>query len=235
MKHIVNMLSSSASRAELFLLTVPIEKCSVMIRKNKMNDLQLSIVLLLNTNRKGQHMGHEDDVVIIRKALTGDDDAFAHLFQRYYSFVFKYLLKLTLDEEISRDLTQETMLKCYTHLSSFQGEGKFSTWMISIASRLYIDLTRKQKRERKWIEQLKRTLSRQLSWQAAMKGIDWSDMFAEFNQLEPGVRVPILLHHYYGYTYEEIGEMIGLKVGTVKSRVHNGLKQLRKEWDNEKK
>jgi RNA polymerase sigma-70 factor, ECF subfamily len=174
-------------------------------------------------------MEQEEDVVLIGNALKGNDDAFALLFHRHYSFLFKYLLKLTLDEEMSRDLAQDTMLKCYTHLSSFKGEGKFSTWMISIASRLYIDLLRKQKRERKWVEQMKRVLSRQLLWQADSRGMEWSDAFADFNELEADVRVPILLHHYYGYTYEEIGEMMGVRAGTAKSRVHYGLKQLRKE------
>ncbi|KHF37828.1 RNA polymerase sigma factor SigY [Halalkalibacter okhensis] len=180
-------------------------------------------------------MEHEEDVRLIEKALAGDDDAFAHLFQRYYSFLFKYLLKLTLDEEVSRDLAQDTMMKCYTRLSSYKGEAKFSTWMISIASRLYIDLLRKQKRERKWLDQMKQTLSRQLSWQAETKGMEWSDVFVDFNQLDADVRLPILLHHYYGFTYGEIAKMIGIREGTVKSRVHNGIKQLRKEWDYEAK
>ncbi|MCL7746696.1 RNA polymerase sigma factor SigY [Halalkalibacter alkaliphilus] len=180
-------------------------------------------------------MENEEDVTLIEKALDGDDDAFAHLFQRYYSFLYKYLLKLTLDEEVSSDLAQETMIKCYTRLSSYQGEAKFSTWMISIASRMYMDLLRKQKRERKWLDQVKQTLSRQLSWQADTKGMEWSDVFADFNQLDADVRVPILLHHYYGFTYGEIGKMIGIREGTVKSRVHNGIKQIRKEWDDEAK
>jgi RNA polymerase sigma-70 factor, ECF subfamily len=174
-------------------------------------------------------MDQEEDLVLIQKALKGEDDAFAQLFQKYDSFLFKYLLKLTLDEEMSRDLAQETMLRCYTHLSSFKGESKFSTWMVSIASRLYIDQLRKQKRERKWLELLKRNLSRQLSWQANARGMEWSDAFADFNQLDAEARIPILLHHYYGYTYEEIGEIMGVRAGTVKSRVHYGLKQLRKE------
>lgn len=107
------------------------------LKKQKRNE-RFTIVNrhITERNRKGHFMENEEDVVLIRKALTGDNDAFAHLFQRYDSFLFKYLLKLTLDEEMSRDLAQETMLKCYTHLSSFKGEGKFSTWMISIASRL---------------------------------------------------------------------------------------------------
>lgn len=177
-------------------------------------------------------MEHEEDVVLIQKALDGDEDAFALLFQRYYSFLYKYLIKLTLDEELSKDIAQETMLKCYIHLSSYKAEGKFSTWMISIASRHYIDLLRRKKRERKWLDHVKRSLSRKLSWQANQQGMEWSDVFTDFNQLEADVRVPILLHHYYGYTYKEISSIIGMKEGTVKSRVHNGLKQLRKEWND---
>ncbi|WP_078555613.1 RNA polymerase sigma factor SigY [Bacillus alkalicellulosilyticus] len=180
-------------------------------------------------------MEHEDDVMLIRKAIAGDDDAFSQLFQRYYSFLYKYLLKLTLDEEISSDLSQETMFKCYSNLSSYKGESKFSTWMISIASRLYIDYLRKQKREKKWLENLKQTLSRSLSYEAALQSIEWSDIFADFNQLQGDVRIPILLHHYYGYTYDEIGKMIGVRPGTVKSRIHNGLKSIRKEWDEVEK
>ncbi|WP_019153658.1 RNA polymerase sigma factor SigY [Robertmurraya massiliosenegalensis] len=173
-------------------------------------------------------MEQDDDLSLIHKARLGNDEAFALLFHRHYSFLFKYLLKLTLHEETSKELAQETMMKCYTHLSSFKGEGKFSTWMISIASRLYIDSIRKQKREQKKIN----LLSRQLSWNAQSKGIEWSDTFADFNQLDADVRMPILLRHYYGYTYEEIGKMLGIRTGTVKSRVHIGIQRLRKEWDS---
>ncbi|MBP2243280.1 RNA polymerase sigma-70 factor (ECF subfamily) [Cytobacillus eiseniae] len=174
-------------------------------------------------------MEQEQDWSLIERARTGDQDAFTQLFERHYSFLYKYLLKLTLDEEVSADLAQDTMLKCYTNLSSFKGKGKFSTWMISISTRLYMDLLRKQKREKKWLNQIKRTLSRQLTWQAKVKGMEWSDVFTDFNQLADEMRVPILLHHYYGYSYEEVGHMMGIPPGTVKSRVHTGLTRLRKE------
>ncbi|MGG0720017.1 RNA polymerase sigma factor SigY [Robertmurraya massiliosenegalensis] len=173
-------------------------------------------------------MEQDDDLSLIHKAKLGHDEAFALLFHRHYSFLFKYLLKLTLHEETSKELAQETMIKCYTNLSSFKGEAKFSTWMISIASRLYIDSIRKQKREQKKIN----LLSRQLSWNAKFKGIEWSDTFTDFTQLDADVRTPILLRHYYGYTYEEIGKMLGIRTGTVKSRVHTGIQRLRKEWDS---
>lgn len=197
--------------------------------KNKNERFDWLKRLITDLDRKGHRMEHEEDLSLIHRALNGDDDAFSHLFERHYSFLYKYLLKLTVDEETSADLAQDTMLKCYTNLSSFKGGGKFSTWMISISTRLYIDLLRKQKREKNWVNQLKRTLSRQLSWQADAKGMEWSEVFTDFNQLEDKVRVPILLHHYYGYSYDEVGQIMGIRSGTVKSRIHNGLNRLRKE------
>jgi RNA polymerase sigma-70 factor (ECF subfamily) len=175
----------------------------------------------------------EDDVSLVNKAISGNDDAFTLLFQRYYTFLYKYLLKLTLNEDTSSELAQETMVKCYRNLASYKGEGKFSTWMISIASRLYIDTIRKKEREKKKITKFMHTISRQLNWNSQSKGMEWSDTFTDFNQLEVEVRTPILLRHYYGYTYEEIGNMLGIKPGTVKSRVHNGIKMLRKEWEGD--
>jgi len=175
----------------------------------------------------------DQELELIKTAKSGDDKAFAILYQHYYPFLYKYLLKLTLQEELSKDLAQDTMLKCYHHLHAFKGESKFSSWMISIASRLYIDSLRRKKRENKWVNQVKASLSRQLDWFARSKGIEWSDHFTDFNNLEAEVRIPILLRHYYGYSYEEIGRMLGVKAGTIKSRVHHGLKFIRKEWNED--
>ena len=175
-------------------------------------------------------MDKEEEKHLLDKAKHGDEVAFSLLYEQFYPFLYKYLLKLTLQEDLSKDIAQDTMLKCYKHLHAFKGDSKFSSWMISIASRVYIDYIRKKKREKKWLNQVKATLSRQLAWNAQSKGIDWSEHFTDFNNLDPDVKVPILLRHYYGYSYEEIGTMLGIKTGTVKSRVHNGIKLIRKEW-----
>ncbi|GAF65443.1 putative RNA polymerase [Bacillus sp. TS-2] len=172
-------------------------------------------------------METQNDFVLIEKALLGEKEAFAKLYERYYSFLFKYLLKITTNEEISKDLTQETMLKAYLKLNTFQGESQFSTWLISIASRLYMDFLRKRKKEARKLSNLKSDLSRKIIWLADKQNISWSDTFLSFNELDPKLKVPILLKHYYGYSYEEIAVMLGMREGTVKSRVHNGLKKLK--------
>lgn len=172
----------------------------------------------------------EDDFILVQKALQGDDDAFSLLFQRYHSFLYKYLLKLTLDEDLCSELCQEAMMKCYMNLSSYKNEAKFSTWMISIASRLYMDYLRKQKREKSSLQRIKQSLSHQLQWKAKYKGVEWSEMFSDFNELDSRFRIPVLLRHYYGYTYDEIAHMLNMRAGTVKSRVNKGVNILRKEW-----
>jgi RNA polymerase sigma-70 factor (ECF subfamily) len=70
-----------------------------------------------------------------------------------------------------------------------------------------------------------------MRWHAAQQNEEWSEAIDTLAQLPQEVRVPIILKHYYGYAYEEIAEMMDLPAGTVKSRIHNGLKQIRKEMD----
>ncbi len=90
-------------------------------------------------------MKEKDWVALAKK---GDNQALAHLFQENYSFLVHYLIKLTYSLELAEDLAQETMAKAIEHIMKFNGKSKFSTWLISIATRLYIDQKRKQKEGR---------------------------------------------------------------------------------------
>ena len=64
---------------------------------------------------------------------------------------------------------------------------------------------------------------------AANMNEEWTDVLDALAQINEEIRMPIVLKHYYGYSYEEIGKMMGIAEGTVKSRVSNGLKSVRKE------
>lgn len=166
---------------------------------------------------------------LVSQAKSGEDEAFTKLFQQNYRFLYKYLIKLTLHADLTEDLIQETMLKAYVNLHSFKGEAKFSTWLIAIASRLFIDHQRKESRDKKRYEKIRLNVKQKMKWDVMINGNDWSAYLELFAELEPDIRTPILLRHYYGFTYPEIATMLHLKEGTVKSRVHNGLKRIRKE------
>ncbi|WP_223068681.1 RNA polymerase sigma factor SigY [Paenibacillus caui] len=179
-------------------------------------------------------MEQDEDSRLISEAVRGSDEAFAKLFQAHYTFLYRYLIKLTLQPELAEDLVQETMLKAYTHLQHFEGKSKFSTWLISIASRLFIDVKRKGRRDREKVRMAAEDTLRKARWNLMASGQEWTENLELFARLAPGVRTPILLRHYYGFTYSEIAGMLDLKEGTVKTRVHNGLKQIREEFRDDR-
>ncbi|GIO23037.1 RNA polymerase sigma factor SigY [Oceanobacillus sp. J11TS1] len=168
-----------------------------------------------------------DEKDLIRKAKKGDTLALSQLLQQNYSFLVKYLMKVTLHPQIAEDLTQETMMKSIEKIQLYNGESKFSSWLITIATNLFIDQQRRKKREKKWLEQ--EQALRKMKWNAANMNEEWIDVLDVLAQIKEEIRMPIVLKHYYGYSYEEIGKMMGIAEGTVKSRVSNSLKSVRKE------
>src|SRR5699024_2891301 len=168
-----------------------------------------------------------DEKDLILKAKKGDTLALSELLQQNYSFLLKYLMKVSLHPQIAEDLTQETMMKCIEKIKLYNGESKFSSWLMTIATNLFIDQQRRKKRERKWLEQ--EQALRKMKWNAANRNEEWKDVLAVLAKINEEIRMPIVLKHYYGYSYVEIGKMMGIAEGTVKSRVSNGLKRIRKE------
>lgn len=169
---------------------------------------------------------------LIRLAQHGDDEALAELLRRHYPFVRNYMIKWTMDPETAQEMTQEAMMRAVTHIRSYDGSSKLSSWLITIASRLYLDECRRRKRERRW-RQEQRQSARRMRWTAEASGSEWRDVMDALAELEPETRAAILLKHYYGYGYEEIGRMLGCPEGTAKSRVFHGIRKLRKEWNND--
>lgn len=166
---------------------------------------------------------------MIERALRNEPDALASLLQHHYAFLYKYILKITMNRIMAEDLVQETMAKAIERLGAFQGKGKFSTWLISIGTRLYWDAMRRRQRERRWLQSEQESQMRALRFEMQTGYGEWPAALEALGQLSYEMRVPVLLKHYYGYEYDEIAHWLGIPAGTVKSRVHNGLKQLRKE------
>lgn len=174
-------------------------------------------------------MQDSEESRLIEQAQGGDKQALQLLLQTHYTFLVKYLVKITLQPYLAEDLAQETMLRCMEKIRLYHDKSRFSTWMMTIASRLFIDYTRKQKRERLLLEQ--EQSMRKLKWQGHQGGETGMEIWEALAALDEERRVSVILKHYYGYAYEEIGEILGIPAGTVKSRVHNGLKALRKELE----
>lgn len=172
---------------------------------------------------------HLEEHELIHKATCGDNAALTLLLQQHYAFVYKYLLKITLNPHMAEDIAQETMVKCIEKIKLYNGKSKLSSWLITIATNLFIDLGRRKKREKLWQKQEQDQSLRRMQWRAGQQNEEWPEVLNALAELPEDTRIPVILKHYYGYTYEEIGSMLTLAEGTVKSRVHHALKQLRKE------
>ena len=166
----------------------------------------------------------------IRQAQQGDAAAMAVLLREHYPFLYKYLIKATMDPSLAEELAQDTMVRCMEKIGTYNGVSAFSSWLITIASRLYIDRKRRWKREAEWEREQG---VRSIRWRFESRNIEWSEVLEALSHLSSAHRMAVLLKHYYGYGYEEIGTMLNIPSGTVKSRVAAGLGQLRKELDED--
>jgi len=143
---------------------------------------------------------------------------------QHYLPVKKYLVTITFDRALAEDLTQETMIRAIERIGQFQGRSRFSTWLMSIATRQYLDWLRRERRVR-------HAAARAADERPPARPGPSAEGRAALELLQtlpPEVALPVVLKHYYGYTYEEIAGWMEIPVGTVKSRVHNGVRALRR-------
>ncbi|WP_374056310.1 sigma-70 family RNA polymerase sigma factor [Rossellomorea sp. FM04394] len=139
---------------------------------------------------------------LIKQAKKGNHEAFAILFREHYPFLVKYLMKVTMNRDQAEELAQDTMAKCVEKIHQYNGKSRFSSWLISIATNRYIDLQRKKKREQNW--QNEEVYGRKLKWEMESRNEEWNDVLAALSTLSEDIRLPIILKHYYGYSYEEL-------------------------------
>jgi RNA polymerase sigma-70 factor (ECF subfamily) len=164
---------------------------------------------------------------LIKRAQQGDALALAELLREHYTFLFKYLIKATMDPALAEELAQDTMVRCMEKIGTYNGSSSFSSWLITIATRLYIDRKRRWKREAQWFRREQGVAA--IRWRFESRNMEWSEVLDALSRLPVPQRVAVLLKHYYGYGYEEIAVIVEAPPGTVKSRVSAGLHQLRKE------
>ncbi|WP_052111260.1 RNA polymerase sigma factor SigY [Pontibacillus yanchengensis] len=163
----------------------------------------------------------------LARAKKGDEEALASILKEHYTFVYKYVLKISGSEQTALDITQDTMVKAIQKIQQYKGKSAFSSWLIQIATNTYLDMKRKQKTAQSYLEKEKRKLDYNIN--NSFQSTEWHATKEAIWKLPDAYRIPILLKHYYGYDYAEIAKMTSVKVGTVKSRVHYGLAILREE------
>jgi RNA polymerase sigma-70 factor, ECF subfamily len=171
------------------------------------------------------------DEVLMEELKAGNPQAFDLIIYRYEKTLLNYLYRWMGNFHQSEDLCQEVFLRVYKSAMKFNSEQKFSSWLYRIANNLCIDEYRKNKNVIKVdIEDIELPSSENIEEKVEKNEIEEKVKKAVMS-LPQDHRTVLILKHYQGLSYNEISEILGCPLGTVKSRIHYALIELRKTLD----
>jgi RNA polymerase sigma-70 factor (ECF subfamily) len=161
--------------------------------------------------------------------VDGDKEAFAELVRRHEHRVYNLALRMTGRPEDARDAAQEAFLSAYRKLGSFRGDARFGTWIHRITLNACYDFLRKRRRG----PFLDRLADHDLEGPPVPDHADASigsiDVERALAALPEDHRAVLVLHDVQDLAYEEVAEILGVPVGTVKSRLHRARVALARE------
>jgi len=169
------------------------------------------------------------DLQLIEACLAGRQEAFAELISRYKNLVYSIILRMTKDSEEANDLAQDVFLKMYKNLGSYSAEFKFSTWTMRITTNHVIDFHRKRKQETVPLEDAAVvTTDPDDAPEAALLRQEESERIRKIvDDLPAMYKLPIVMYHQKGMSYQEIADKLNEPLSKVKNRIFRGRKMLK--------
>ena len=172
---------------------------------------------------------------------NGDKTAFEKLVSENQNYIYRLVFSMVHNEQDSQDIVQETFIKVYTSIDSFNAQSSISTWIYRIAYNLSIDFLKKYGKRNKMtktlddyddIEMLSIESTAFIPEQMFESKEIVEDIHEALKQLPDEQRVPIELKDLNGLSYEEIQQIMNIPNGTLKSRLNRGRLTLRKILSN---
>ena len=179
------------------------------------------------------------DAELVARTLAGSPDAFRMLVERFQRPVLSLIARMVGDPSLAEDLAQESFVKAYRKLHTFQPQRKLSSWLFKIAHNTTIDHLRRAKPESVALEAS--TAEGDESWEvlrvAEEEGPEYRAQHAQLlaaldaalGRLPRRYREILTLRFQHGLAYHEIAEVTGVAMGTVKVQLHRARKQLAAE------
>ncbi len=166
----------------------------------------------------------------VEAALAGDEQAFERLVETYASPVYNLAYRMLGDPAEAEDAAQETFIRVYRRLHTYDPSRKFSSWVLAIASHYCIDRLRRRRLQKVSLEDLPPwapLVSREEDPEEHVVVSDRNTRLqALLDRLPPNYRLPLVLHYWYGFSYDEICEITGLSLSALKTRLHRARLKL---------
>jgi RNA polymerase sigma-70 factor (ECF subfamily) len=180
-------------------------------------------------------LGSFADSDLVTRAVAGREDGFEELVRRYQRPISTYVYRMVGDYDAALDLTQEVFIKVYGSLPRYRSEFKFSTWIYKIAHNAAVDhLRRHSSRVQALVNDFdgeQREISIESRRPSPEQESERKERRAEvetvISQLPPAYKELVILRHSQDMSYDEIADVTGLPLGTVKNRLFRAREVMR--------
>ena len=176
----------------------------------------------------------ESQLNLVRRAQSGDEQAFATLFRQHKSRVYSVCLLMTKDVAEAEDLTQEAFLQVFRTVGSFRGDAAFSTWLYRVAvNTVLMKLRRRKAPPTISLDEPVSPESPSLQRDFGKDDPDLTGLIDRIalrralQELPEGCRTIFALHEVEGYQHHEIAELLDCSVGNSKSQLHKAKLKMR--------
>jgi len=168
------------------------------------------------------------DTAAVALAREGDSDAFRGLVERHSRAVYRLAHRMTGNPQDAEDVVQETFLKAYKQLGRFESRSNFGTWLHRIAVNEVLTFQRNHgTRAESDGEAVEDAQDAPVESPREYDSGEVMDVERALATLPPGSRHVVVLQTVYGYSHEEVADMLGIAVGTCKAQLHRGRRLLR--------
>lgn len=172
----------------------------------------------------------KQEIFLVLRAQAGDREALDELFKLVQEPLYRYIVSLVGSRTLAEDILQEVFILIYRKLTWLREPELFRPWAYRIATR---EAFRQLKHERRWIDSsVDETVLEELP--APMRDSLAPELVSQLvEQVSPASRAVIVLHYLHDMQLDEIADVLGIALGTVKSRLAYGLGSLRKLMVNQ--
>ena len=187
------------------------------------------------------HLQGQEDVIVrlqdhwlIWRLRSGDREAARELIRIHHRAVYGYLRRLCSNEALAEDLTQETYSRAWSAAGGLRRVESLRAWLLTIARNEFLQLVRKRGVQETPIEDAPDPVDPAPNALVAV-AVAQRDarLHAAVDRLEPGLRETLALHYFQELSLREVGAVLGVPTGTVKSRLHRALDSLRRVLDQQ--
>lgn len=173
----------------------------------------------------------DEDRLLLRRVIRGDQEAFATLYDRYSAAAFGLAVKICNNRALAEDVVQEAFLSIWRRAGSFDPErGSVAAYLLAAVHNKAVDAVRHEeslrRREEGATDFLAETSGEEVM-EAAWLGVRRTEVRSAVARLSPVQREALELAYFEGLTYSEVADKLGIPLGTAKTRLRDGMIRLR--------